>query len=218
MPRAVDLTGQRFGRLTVIEFAGHVAAGRERKRTWLCRCDCGASIQVIAGSLRTSNTISCGCVHKEIVGARFRTHGASNGQDGTRTYSAWLAMKARCTYPQHIGWADYGGRGITVCDRWASSYEAFLADMGPCPPGHTTDRENCNGNYEPGNCRWLPGHLQARNTRKTVRVVYNGEAIPLISACEATGLRYGSIMAMASYRKIPVQAVFDRRLARVGAA
>lgn len=218
MPAAIDITGQRYGRLTVIRSSGHVQAGKELKRAWECLCDCGATLRVATSALRTGNTSSCGCLHNEQLAIRSTRHGASRGRDGTRTYSSWEAMKSRCNNPKNIGWDNYGGRGIRVCDQWNKSFEAFLDDMGKCPPGHSIDRINPNGNYEPGNCRWLLGALQNRNTRAVIRVAFNGKMIPLTEACEYSGVKISSVRGMANRESAPHQAVFDRLLARRVAA
>ena len=145
------------------------------------------------------------------------THGATKGPRGSRTYSSfpreyrsWLTMRRRCSDPKGIGWKHYGGRGITVCPRWASDYRAFLAEMGTCPEGHTLDRIDPNGNYEPGNCRWADTRAQRRNTRITPRVVLNGELLPLAEACERAGVNRGSERTIRLRYKLSHQEAFDR--------
>ena len=155
-----DLTGLKFHRLTVIEYAG---ATRPPKRAlWKCKCDCGSICEVIATHLRNGNTKSCGCLRNEVAGGRTRTHGLSK----TREYETWCHMIQRCEDPRQPGYKHWGGRGITICDRWRNDFEAFLADMGHRPSAkHSLDRINNDGNYEPSNCRWATRHEQARNQR-----------------------------------------------------
>lgn len=104
-------------------------------------------------------------------------------------YRSWLAMRQRCSNRRTVGWADYGGRGIRVCDRWQTSFAAFLADMGPKPSeSHTIDRKDTEGNYEPGNCRWATKLQQARNCRSNRRVTFNGRTLCLSAWSEVVGL------------------------------
>lgn len=171
--RAIDKTGQRFGRLTVLGL-NHTAtsnAGKER-RHWLCRCDCGGEIVVAGGSLTAkTNTRSCGCLRRETSRARMRTHGASNG----RTYKTWLAMRDRCGNVSSRSYPLYGAKGIRVCERWGSSFEAFLSDMGERPAGKSLDRIDPTGNYEPENCRWASPVEQATNRGPVHQIEYGGQ-------------------------------------------
>lgn len=166
-PALNDLTGQRFGRLTVIRKAG----GKPLLK-WLCRCDCGAEKIVLGQSLRNGDSQSCGCLQKELFGAasaqRETTHGDTVQGNRTPEYRSWAAMLSRCYNHNATGFHNYGGRGVKVCDRWRRSYADFLADKGRRPSlQHTLDRyPDPDGNYEPTNCRWATKREQRQNQRK----------------------------------------------------
>lgn len=214
MPKALDLDGVRFGRLVAIRPDGHVLAGREKKRAWLCQCDCGNRITLPVGNIRSGNTTSCGCLRKEQLSDRSFKHGASLGRDGSKTYFAWASMKERCNNPRCAAYPDYGGRGIKVHPEWNASYIAFERDMGKCPPGYTIERLDVNKGYEPKNCEWAPRSQQNSNKRSTVWIELDGERLTLTEACRRTGLRYSYISTLNSTRGITHQATFDRLLAR----
>ena len=157
--RSRDLTGLKFGRLTVRQFAGQ---DRHGNRLWLCDCACGGTVTVIKGSLSSGRTRSCGCLQREFIVRRNTTHGLSD----TPEYRAWRDMLSRCENPNTRYYELYGGRGISVCDRWRGSFEMFYADMGPRPsPRHSIDRIDNDGDYEPGNCRWATWTEQNANKR-----------------------------------------------------
>jgi hypothetical protein len=148
----IDLENQRFGRLTATEYQGH--------RRWLCVCDCGNAKIIEGYSIRNGLTQSCGCLHKERNSAVHYKH----GKCFTRTYKSWATMIQRCTNPNSPRYFDWGGRGITVCDRWRD-FRNFLDDMGECPPKLTIERIDNNGNYEPTNCHWVTQAVNNQNKR-----------------------------------------------------
>jgi hypothetical protein len=158
-----DLTGRTFGRLTVM---GPASERRHGVPTWDCKCQCAVILPVTGKCLKNGNTQSCGCRRRE----NLSTHGKSY----TPTFRIWNGMINRCFNPNYSRYSDYGGRGITVCERWRNEsnergghgFENFLADMGERPKGLTLDRKNNEGSYEPGNCRWATQSEQNFNQRK----------------------------------------------------
>lgn len=166
MPKAIDIpAGTVFGRLTVIRLTS-TPSGR---RAWLCLCDprfggCGQETTVITSSLRSGGARSCGCLHSERVRESNTTHGMFHHEH----YILWRNMTDRCLDPGSHAAKWYGDRGITVCPEWRDPavFCAWMdANMGPCPPGMSFDRIRNNGNYEPGNVRWMTQAGQIRNSR-----------------------------------------------------
>jgi hypothetical protein len=185
-----DLTGQRFGRLTVKADLGTRKTSAQFVRYWACDCDCGQTVEVRTGGLRSGATKSCGCLHKEIMSQSHYRHGMIRSTE----YRIWNNIKNRCGNPNVPAYPRYGGRGITICDRWKDDFSAFLSDMGPRPStGHSIDRINNDGNYEPGNCRWATAKEQGNNSRHNRIVSVRGEEMTLSQAVERFGGNYDSV-------------------------
>lgn len=170
--RKLNLTGQTFGKLTVMSESSE--RGGDGSVKWLCHCECGGKTVASSNHLRKGDTRSCGCLkeHQQRFGSI--THGHSSGGSVSATYSAWFSMIGRCTNPNNGNYDDYGGRGITVCERWMK-FENFLADMGEKPLGLMLDRRNNEQGYYPDNCRWVNRSISNQNRRPFKRIRENAE-------------------------------------------
>ena len=187
-----DLTGMKFGKLTVIEKAGY----KNRNSQWLCECECGNTTVVGKGRLTSGTTKSCGCLkHRPAVN---RTHGKSK----TRLYYVWRNMMNRCYNDKVSDYYNYGGRGIKMCDEWLGkdgfqNFHDWAMANGYDPEAKrgvtTLDRIDSDGNYEPSNCRWVDGKAQANNKRCNHYVHYNGKTMSLKELAESTGINYKTL-------------------------
>ena len=182
-----DLTGRRFGRLLVLERAGSDAWKQAR---WLSRCDCSVKKIVNAYDLVSGQTKSCGCLKREVAKQRATKHGYATGRKLSPEYHCWASIKARCLNPKNRAFKYYGARGITVCERWRESFTAFLADMGPRPPGTSIHRIDNDGNYEPGNCIWATRAEHETNKRRPRAKRITVEGVRYIGVA-AAALAYG---------------------------
>lgn len=191
---AIDMKGQKFGRLTVLERAG---TNGQKLATWIAQCDCG-TVGIYAGrSLRDGNTRSCGCLHREGLIERAKLRPKVPRKPLPKEYNIWQGIKYRCLSPQCEAYKNYGGRGITIHESWRHNFKQFLADVGPRPDEMTLDRIDNNGNYEPGNVRWASRKVQCRNKRNN-RGVIRGDGIKfrtVSEAAEAVGGQYSGIYA-----------------------
>jgi hypothetical protein len=175
----------RFNRWTVIQESYISKSGH---MSHLCRCDCGTVKAVDQGNLKSGLSKSCGCLKREVNAKRMATQNLSHNRSGTPEFAVWVGIRSRCNPANAESQPDYAGRGITVCERW-SRFENFIEDMGDRPTvGHSIDRIDVNGNYEPGNCRWATAKEQANNRRDNRIVLVDGERLTIAQAMEKTGL------------------------------
>lgn len=184
----LQLTGKVFGKLTAISPTTERKSGQI---VWLFKCVCGNFCKRVPGNVKRpgARVYSCGCATVEAIKLAHTTHGQTN----SLTYRIWSDMKSRCFNPTSSIYKFYGGRGITVCERWASSdgFTNFIADMKEIPgPEYSIERINVDGNYEPANCKWLLRKQQARNTRSTMRAP---DGTPVIDLAEKHGLSMSTV-------------------------
>lgn len=194
----LDLTGRKFGRLTVIEYS-HTA---KKTPYWRCICECGNEKIAKRQLLTDGKTTSCGCKFTEIMIARNQTHGMSH----TNEYRIWQAMKERCYCPRNVHYSRYGGRGIQVCSGWRNDFESFLRDMGARPSKrHSIDRvdndkgyscghcEECLRNDWSANCQWRNDVEQANNRHNNIKVTYDNRQMTLLELSSETGIPYSTL-------------------------
>lgn len=183
-----DLTGERFGKWTVLHIYSYGEKYGCKQTKWTCRCDCGTIKEsIIFNSLTTGKSKSCGCLRRELLKARLT---GKKRNSYKREYRIWMGIKTRCFNSKHVSYERYGSIGITMCDRWRESFEAFLADMGPCPDELTIDRINNLGNYEPGNCRWATREQQSQNRRSAKAWDYKGQPYDLIDLASKENVHF----------------------------
>lgn len=183
-----DLTGQKFGRLTVINRAENDKCGHAR---WLCKCECGNTKIILGSHLRRGLIQSCGCLQREKIIENTKTHGMTN----TRIFHIWQNIKNRCYNINCDKYEYYGERGIIVCDEWKDNFVNFYtwAMSNGYTDELTIDRIDVNGNYEPNNCKWATQIEQARNKRNNVYITYNGETHTLPEWSEITKINKGTL-------------------------
>ena len=186
MTKATDLAGQRFGKLTAVSRAENTTQGRAQ---WLCRCDCGGEKVAQAAYLNKGTTRSCGClgIEQRKAAAQTQCHDHSR----TRLYrerKSWENMIARCYDPARRDFKWYGGAGISVCERWRNSFEAFVADMGARPAGTTLDRRVASADYSPDNCRWATAAEQANNRRNNHHITIRGATMTIAEWSRKVGI------------------------------
>lgn len=170
MAKFIDLTGQRFGRLTVVSLVGRHADGRQF--LWKCVCDCGNEHYVGGGVLKMGRCKSCGCLRRDVSKIKATKHGMSN----SRIYRIWSGMRRRCNDKNDKDFKNYGGRGIKVCDEWNNDSGKFIkwALENGYKDTLTLDRINVNDGYKPSNCRWATAKEQGNNTRFNTRLTVDG--------------------------------------------
>ncbi len=189
---AKDFVPETFSRLTTIGPRFRLPVGKQgnRQSFQVCQCVCGCVGLVNVNYLKTGHTKSCGCLSSELTSQRNTKHGMC----GTPEYYIWHAMKARCCNNNSSNYEYYGGRGVTVCDRWLdpkNGFANFLADMGLRPEGaYSIERKEVNGNYYPGNCCWATVEQQARNKRDNHNIIHKGKTQCLTAWAEEVGMNY----------------------------
>jgi len=192
MSKYLDIAGIRFNRLVAVSIVG---IGPGRSALWTCNCDCGGSIITRGTFLRSGLSQSCGCLRKEKVSAanraRLLMHGETVGGN-SRTYRIWANMISRCTNPNSDSYKYYGAKGIKVCEKWRK-FSNFLDDMGRAIDSMSIDRVNCDGDYEPDNCRWATSYEQANNKRNSVFLILNGDTKTMSEWSRFTGISVSTI-------------------------
>jgi hypothetical protein len=183
-----NLTGQKFNKLTVIDrTANRVKPSGKQVAMWLCQCDCGKYVTVASGDLKSGHTKSCGCIMKN------NKNGVTHGMCHSRAYRSWRNMRDRCFNPKYKSYKDYGGRGITVCEKWLA-FEGFWEDMYEGYADNLTlDRIDNDKNYEPGNCRWITNAEQQANKRCNHLIEINGEIKPLATWAKITNIKESTL-------------------------
>jgi len=210
MGKIIDLTGKRFGKLTVIKRikSSIEPSGRKRVR-WLCKCDCGNITYSSGDNLRENKSLSCGCERKNTLKEIRTTHSMT----GTRIYNIWGHMIQRCNNPKNKHYKEYGERGINICSKWLN-FQNFYKDMGKSYKEHckkygekdtTIDRVSVNGNYEPSNCRWATRKTQSNNTRANHFITYNNETLTMAQMAEKYNLPKGTLSSRLNRDKMDIK-------------
>ena len=187
MGRFRDLSGERFGRLLVIQRNGY---NKHHQLYWLCECDCGTTKNVLGMCLSRGETQSCGCLHKEVTAKINLRHGMTR----TPIYKIWHSMMQRCYDKNSHSYHRYGGRGINVCEKW-HTFEGFYQDMSDKPNGMSMERLDNNGDYCPENVVWADYKTQANNRRSNVLLEHKGKKQTMQQWCDELGLKIGTVWA-----------------------
>ena len=208
MPKKIDLTGRRFGRLTVIEEAPQAKPGKTR---WLCKCECGKEKIVAGRELRTGDTKSCGCLKSELVAKRMSELLKTHGESRTKLYQKWHSMIWRCTNPKDISYKHYGLRGIRVCHEWESNFLSFKewALRNGYSDDLEIDRIDVNKDYCPENCRWVT-HTENENNKRDNRIeTYNGVTDTLANLCRRFKANYANVCSRL-YQGFTIEEAFEK--------
>lgn len=208
MGKFVDLTGNRFGRLTVIE---RVENSKDNRTQWLCVCDCGNKKYIIGKNLREGKTKSCGCLLKEKAKIINKKHGMRY----TRLNNIWNSMKQRCNNSNDKNFNYYGGRGIKVCKEWLDKENGMInfynwAMVNGYKENLTIDRIDVNGDYEPSNCRWVTQKVQSNNTRANHYITYNNETHTIAEWSEILGINRYTLYTRINMLKMPISKAFTQ--------
>lgn len=203
-PKFVNLAGKRYGRLLVIRYAGKI---EPNSHLWECLCDCG-NTKISRRSVLINNSVSCGCYKKESNFGSKTHFKPTHGMAKTSIYMIWRGIIARCKNPKTTYYHRYGGRGITICDRWATSFENFYADMGERPSSkHSIDRIDNNGNYEPDNCKWSTPKEQQQNSSTSRNYTVDGITLSMAGWSRALGVPKSSFRLKAKVMGDTVAAI-----------
>lgn len=199
--------------LTIISEAGRNKEGRDM---WLCRCDCGKEKVILGKSMRSGFTTSCGCYGASRGAANQYKHGCARRGKPERLYNVWIDIKKRCDNPNFVHYADYGGRGIKVCEEWHDNYSAFREwamangyDPEAKPKMCTIDRINVNGDYTPDNCRWVSMAVQGQNKRNNNRLEYQGEMLCITEIARRAHVCLRSLWTKVFVKHMPLQEAID---------
>ncbi len=185
-----DLTGQTFGRLTVVKEA---PAGKHSNTRWECRCICDEIRIVSSNNLRSGTSTSCGCLSRELTIQRSTKHGGSGGKHPL--YKTWDGIKQRCLNKADHNYPGYGGRGIIICSQWVADFTVFVEDMGPRPSlSHSVERINNDGPYSPDNCKWATRLEQCNNRRDNLHITHNGRTQTLSQWAREYGVQGQTII------------------------
>lgn len=196
-PRYYDLTGNTYGRWTVLSYAGT----RIKESLWLCRCSCGKEKIVRYQGLVKGTSTSCGCYRNEYHAKRRERPPGHERTVNNLLHRIYMSMKTRCYNHRNPNYARYGAKGVRICQRWLDSFDAFVDDMGPRPDGASIDRIDVYGDYEPDNCRWASRLTQASNTRRILKFRWKGKESCLTEICRFENVDYHSVYF--SYPRFP---------------
>jgi hypothetical protein len=215
--KPLDLSNTEVNGITFLEFSHrHIKPSGKGVRKWKCRCHCGKEFVTIPASVKNGATTSCGCNHRAVsaaLGKKKATHGMSKSKE----YKIWAHMKQRCYDAKSKEYKYYGARGISVCDRWLTSFPNFIADMGPRPSDkHSIDRVDNNGNYCPDNCKWSTVIEQRRNRRGRRWLTFNGQTRIAAEWSEITGIPRSLIIQRIDKNGYSVEEALTLPIANIG--
>lgn len=199
-----ELSGQKFGRLTVVNQADN----KSGRVCWKCECECGNIKTISAQTLLNGGTKSCGCLRQEMVAQKNTKHGKSIRGQVTPEYLTWCEIIKRTENPSCLGFKNYGGRGISICKEWRESFAAFLNDMGKKPtPLHSIERIDNNKNYCPENCKWVTRDVQNKNKRNTISITHQGISLCAKDWAERNNIKPSTVYGRLSKGWNPIKAI-----------